>query len=91
MVISVICGRNFMKLLCKEKFHYRVHKAPLMVSILIQLNSIYTFISCFRRIHFNIIITFTVRSHKFCMRAAFFHQILYEFVVSPVHVPIYFI
>jgi hypothetical protein len=60
------------------KVHYRIHNCLLPVSILIQLNPVYTPTSYFLRIHINIILSSTPRSPQWSVSLRFPHQ-------NPVH------
>jgi len=51
-------------LLCSPEVHYRVHKSPPLVPILIQMLSGHAFPNCFPNIRFNIIFPSTPRSSE---------------------------
>jgi hypothetical protein len=47
--------QEFPKTVWNPKVHYRVHKSPLLVPTLNQINPVHTVLSYFSKIHFDII------------------------------------
>jgi hypothetical protein len=62
------------RLLQNPKAHYRVYKSPPLARILIQINPVYNFPSCFYKIHINIILPSTPRSSEWSLLVSFFYQ-----------------
>jgi hypothetical protein len=60
---SCAATQEFPKILWSQKVHHRVHKNPVLVPILSQIDSVHTTPSCLSKIHFNIIHPPTSRSY----------------------------
>jgi hypothetical protein len=52
---SCAASEEFPSILCNPKVHYRLHKSPLLVPILSQINPVHTVLSYLSMIHFNTI------------------------------------
>ena len=62
------------RILWNANVHYHIHKCPLLVPILIQLDPVHNFTSHFLEIHLIIIIPFTAGSPKWSLYFRFPHR-----------------
>jgi hypothetical protein len=58
----------FIKLLQNSKFHNGDHSNPPLINVLNHINAVYSHISCFVTIHFNITFQPTLMSSKWSVR-----------------------
>jgi hypothetical protein len=59
-VTSCSATQEFLKILLNPKFHYHVHKSPSLVPTLDQMNSVQTTPSYLSKIHFSIILQYSL-------------------------------
>lgn len=80
---SFSASQEMLCILRNQKDHYLVHKSPLLVRNLSQMNPVHAFPFRFFLIHFNIILSSALRSSKWSPGFRFRHQNLVYIFLSP--------
>jgi len=67
----------------EPKIHYHVHKSPLLMPILSQMNPVHIFPSYLSKVHYITFFHLRLRLPSGLFRLGFPTKILYAFVISP--------